>query len=54
MRIIDLRLFTYENDFRYGKRTVDGLKSVSEIAVAKILVQNLAEFCIGKQKEFRI
>ena len=40
--------------YRHGAFTKDGLKSVQEITVAKILVQNLAEFCIGKQKEFRI
>ena len=38
----------------HGAITRDGLKSVQEITIAKILVQNLAEFCIGKQKEFRI
>ena len=38
---------------RYGAKTKDGLKSVQEITIAKIVVQNLAEFCIGKQKEFR-
>jgi hypothetical protein len=30
------------------------LKSVQEITIAKIMIQNLAEFCSGKQKEFRI
>ena len=39
---------------RYGAKTKDGLKSVQEITIAKILVQNLAEYCTGKQKEFRI
>ena len=41
-------------NFRHGAKTKDGLKSVKEIVVAKILVQNLAEYCQGKQKEFRI
>ncbi|MCH7647349.1 MAG: CRISPR-associated endonuclease Cas1 [Thaumarchaeota archaeon] len=41
-------------EYRHGAFTKDGLKSVQEITVAKILVQNLAEFCIGKQREFRI
>ena len=40
--------------YRHGAFTKDGLKSVQEITIAKILVQNLAEFCIGKQREFRI
>ena len=41
-------------EFRHGAKTRDGLKSVQEITIAKISIQNLAEFCIGKQKEFRI
>ena len=36
------------------EKTKDGLKSVKEITVAKIMVQNLAEFCIGKEKFFKI
>jgi len=40
--------------FRHGAKTKDGLKSVQEITIAKIMVQNLAEYCTGKQKEFRI
>ena len=40
-------------DFRHGSKTKDGLKSVKEITVAKILVQNLAEYCTGKQTAFR-
>ena len=40
--------------FRHGAKTKDGLKSVQEITVARIMVQNLAEYCTGKQKEFRI
>jgi len=40
--------------YRHGAFTKDGLKSVQEITIAKIMVQNLAEFCTGKQKEFRI
>ncbi|MCH7560767.1 MAG: CRISPR-associated endonuclease Cas1, partial [Thaumarchaeota archaeon] len=38
--------------YRHGAFTKDGLKSVQEITIAKISIQNLAEFCIGKQKEF--
>jgi len=41
-------------EFKHGTKTKDDLKSVQEITVAKIAVQNLAEFCIGKQTEFRI
>ena len=41
-------------EYRHGAFTKDGLKSVQEITIAKIMVQNLAEFCTGKQKEFRI
>ena len=40
--------------YRHGAKTKDGLKSVQEITVARIMVQNLAEYCSGKQKEFRI
>jgi len=40
--------------FRHGFKTKDGLKSVQEITIVKITVTNLAEFCIGKQTEFRI
>jgi len=41
-------------DFRHGAKTQDGLKSVQEITIAKIAIQNLTEFCTGKQREFRI
>jgi len=41
-------------DYKFGLKTNDGLKSVQEITVAKITVQNLAEFCIEKRKEFSI
>jgi CRISPR-associated protein Cas1 len=41
-------------NYRHGKKTRNGLKSVQEITIAKIMIQNLAEFCSGKQKEFRI
>ena len=41
-------------EFRHGKKTSDGLKSVQEIIIAKTAVQNLAEFCIGKQTTFSI
>jgi len=41
-------------EFRHGKKTQDGLKSVQEITIVKIMVQNLAEYCLGKQKQFKI
>jgi CRISPR-associated protein Cas1 len=41
-------------DYRHGKKTENGLKSVQEITVTKIAVSNLAEFCMGKQKKFKI
>jgi CRISPR-associated protein Cas1 len=37
-------------EFRHGAKTQDGLKNVQEITVAKIMVQNLAEYCIGRIK----
>jgi len=44
------RTFQKERRYQYkhGAKTKDGLKSVQEITIAKIAVQNLAEFCIGK------
>ena len=36
-------------DFRHGAKTSDGLKSCQEITIAKIYVQNLADYCIGKR-----
>lgn len=46
------RTFSKERkyDYRYGAKTKDGLKSVQEITVAKIVVTDLSEFCIGKIK----
>ena len=41
-------------EFRHGAKTQDGLKSCQEITIAKIAVQNLADFCIGKQTTFSI
>ena len=40
--------------FRHGVKTQNGLKSVQEITIAKILIQNLSEYCTGKQNKFRI
>lgn len=36
--------------FRHGKKTKSGLKSVQEITIAKITIQNLLEYCNDKQK----
>lgn len=41
-------------DYKFGLKTKDGLKSVQEITIAKIAVQNLAEHCLGKNKNFVI
>ena len=41
-------------DFKHGKKTKDGLKSVQEITIAKVTVTNLAEYCLGKRIELRI
>jgi len=41
-------------DCKFGAKTQDGLRSCQEITIAKIAVQNLADFCTGKQKEFSI
>ena len=42
------RVFQKERkyDYKFGLKTSDGLKSVQEITVAKIMVQNLASYCI--------
>lgn len=50
------RRFSQERkyDSRYGKKTESGLKSVQEITIAKIMIQNLADYCLEKEKEFRI
>ena len=57
-KFLELLERTFQHDrryeFRHGAKTKDGLKNVQEITIAKISVQNLAEYCIGKQKEFRI
>jgi len=41
-------------EYKHGASTQDGLKSVQEITIAKIMVQNLAEYCTGKQTTFLI
>ena len=48
------RIFQKERryEFRHGAKTSDGLKSCQEITIVKIVVQNLADFCIERQKSF--
>ncbi len=41
-------------EYKFGLKTKDGMKSVQEITIAKITVQNLAEFCLGKKNHFQI
>jgi len=58
-RFLELLERTFQKERRYesrfgGAKTKDGLRSCQEITIAKIAVQNLADFCTGKQKEFRI
>ena len=57
-KFLELLERTFQQDrryeFRHGAKTKDGLKNVQEITVAKIMVQNLAEYCLGKEKELRI
>jgi len=43
-----------QHNYRHGKKTRNGLKSVQEITIAKITIQNLADFCNGKIDEFKI
>ena len=41
-------------EYRHGLKTKDVLKSVQEITVAKISVQNIADYCIEKRNAFQI
>jgi CRISPR-associated protein Cas1 len=45
---------TREYDRRNGMKKENGLSNCAEITIAKIMIQNLVEYCIGKQKEFRV
>ncbi len=51
-RFLELLGRTFQKErryaFRHGAKTRDGLKSCQEITIAKICVQNLADYCIGK------
>jgi len=42
------RVFQKERryDYKFGLRTSDGLKSVQEITIVKIMIQNIAQLCI--------
>ena len=57
-RFLELLERTFQKErryaFKHGAKTNDGLKSCQEITIAKIVVQNLAEFCLERQKGFRI
>ena len=39
-------------EFRHGAKTKDGLKNVQEITIVKMMVQNLAEYCMGSRNNF--
>lgn len=45
---------TREYERKNGMKKENGLSNCTEITIAKITVQNLLDFCICKQKEFRI
>jgi len=57
-RFIELLERTFQKkrryDCKFGAKTYDGLRSCQEITIAKIAVQNLADYCIGKQNRFSI
>jgi len=52
-RFLELLERTFQKERRYelrpGAKTSDGLKSCQEITIAKITVQNLADYCNGKR-----
>jgi CRISPR-associated protein Cas1 len=47
------RQFSQERkyDFRHGKKTTGGLKSVQEITIVKIVIYDLIEYCINKKSK---
>jgi len=55
-RFLELLERTFQKErryeFRHGLKTKDGLKSVQEITIAKIAIQNLTDYCIGKIHNF--
>ena len=50
------RVFHQEREykFRFAKSKKNGMNDCQEITIVKIAVQNLADFCIGKQSTFSI
>lgn len=52
-RFLELLERTFQKErkynYKFGAKTEDGLKSVQEITVAKITVQNLADYCMKKK-----
>jgi CRISP-associated protein Cas1 len=46
------RVFQKERryDYKFGLKTKDRLKSIQEITITKVLIQDLSEFCISKNK----
>ena len=51
-KFLELLERTFQQDrryeFRHGAKTNDGLKNVQEITIAKIAIQNLTEYCLGR------
>jgi len=41
-------------EFKHGRTRKNGLSNCQEITIAKIAVQNLADFCMGKRNTFQI
>ena len=57
-RFLELLERTFQKErkyeFKHGAKTRDGLKSVQEITIAKIAVQNLADYCTKIRINFEI
>jgi CRISPR-associated protein Cas1 len=57
-RFLELLERTFQKErpyyFRHGVKMENGLSNCQEITIAKITVQNLADYCIEKYKDFRI
>jgi len=43
-----------EYDRNNGVKKINGLSNCAEITIAKISIQNLSDFCVGKKQEFKI
>jgi len=56
-RFLELLERTFQKErryeFKHGAKTKDGLKSCQEITIAKIAVNNLVDYCIGKSNTFQ-